>query len=120
MKIWYKEKELRKALNETDLEISRNKLSKAYGIEMANRLIKVHVLLQTVANLSKVPIDGAYRLHQLTNNLSGRFSIDLVRQYRLILHPCDPVPYKATGQNEIDREKVTEIVVLGIMDTHQS
>ncbi len=58
-----------------------------------------------------------HRMHQLTGNLKGVFSLDVEHPYRLLFTPdhC-PVPRLADGG--IDETLVTAVEVQGIGNTH--
>jgi plasmid maintenance system killer protein len=58
------------------------------------------------------------RCHELTGNRKNQLSLDLDGPYRLIFKPAhDPLPKKDDGG--LDWEAVTEIVVLGVDNTHE-
>jgi plasmid maintenance system killer protein len=57
------------------------------------------------------------RLHELTGNRSGIFSVDLEHPYRLLFMVANnPVPLKEDGG--IDKRSVTEVEIVEIADTH--
>ncbi|MCZ8222792.1 MAG: killer suppression protein [Microcystis sp. LE19-84.1B] len=57
------------------------------------------------------------RCHELLYNRAGQLSLDLVHPLRLIFEPANiPIPRKADGG--IDWKKVTAVVIIGIVDTH--
>ena len=58
------------------------------------------------------------RCHELTGDRKGQLSIDLDGPYRLLFKPAhNPPPARADGG--LDWERVTEIVLLGVEDTHE-
>ena len=58
------------------------------------------------------------RLHELSGNRAGQFSVDLDHPYRLLFIPAhDPVPVLENGG--IDKSQVTEVEIIGIVDTHE-
>lgn len=58
------------------------------------------------------------RCHELQHNRSGQFSLDLDHPYRLIFEPAnEPIPTKTDGG--IDWTKVTAVVILGVVNTHE-
>lgn len=58
------------------------------------------------------------RCHELTGGRKGQLSIDLDGPYRLIFKSAhNPPPTKASGG--LDWERVTDIVVLGVDNTHE-
>jgi proteic killer suppression protein len=53
----------------------------------------------------------------LTQDRKGQLAVDLVHPRRLVFEPAnDPVPAKADGG--VDWSKVTEIVILEVVDYH--
>jgi plasmid maintenance system killer protein len=57
------------------------------------------------------------RCHELKTDRAGQLSIDLDGPYRLIFKPShNPLPVKADGG--LDWTKVTRIVVIEVVDTH--
>ena len=64
------------------------------------------------------PKTGPERCHELTADKKGKFSMDLDHPYRLIFEPAhDPVPRLDDGG--IGRRAITEIIILGVEDTHE-
>ena len=58
------------------------------------------------------------RCHELTGDHKGHLSIDLDGPYRLIFKPAhNPAPAKADGG--LDWDRVTDIVLLGVENTHE-
>jgi len=69
---------------------------------------------ECLADISRVPPP---RCHELTGNRNEQLSVDLQHPYRLLFIPAnDPVPQTADGG--LDWEKVTEIEIIEIADTH--
>jgi len=57
------------------------------------------------------------RCHELTGDLAGQLTVDLDGPYRLAFRPAhNPVPLNEDGG--LDWAKVTAIVVLEVVDTH--
>lgn len=57
------------------------------------------------------------RCHELKGDRSGQLSVDLDGPYRLLFWPNhNPVPARTDGG--LDWAKVTAIVILGVVDTH--
>lgn len=68
--------------------------------------------LQDLRNLPQA------RCHELKGNLKGCLSVDLDQPYRLIFKPAhNPSPRKSDGG--LDWERVTEIIIIGIENTHE-
>lgn len=96
---------------------SEKALYKEYGSRMARVIMMRLAVLKNARVLALVPTSPPDRLHQLTGNRKGRFAVDLVQPYRLILAPSnEPIPLKEDGG--IDRDRVTAITVLDVVDYH--
>jgi len=96
---------------------SEKSMQQAYGKDMAAKLALRLADLRAAANLVEMSHLPPARCHLLTGNRKGQFSVDLVHPYRLIFIPDhDPIPLDAQGG--IDRQAVTEIVIVEIADTH--
>ena len=57
------------------------------------------------------------RCHELTGNRKGQLSVDLEHPYRLVFIPANN-PMLRTADGGLDWSKVTEIEIIGIVDTH--
>lgn len=69
---------------------------------------------ECLADVARVPPP---RCHELTGSRKGQLSVDLQHPYRLLFIPAnDPVPRMADGG--LDWNKVTEIEIVEIVDTH--
>ncbi len=110
MEIYYDTQKLRKSCNDS------KEATKQWGYRMAETLVLRQNELRAATNLSDLTFFDPCRLHELTGNLRGIFSVDLVHPYRLLFKPNDPVPHRLDGG--IDRKSVTEIVIVGVEDTH--
>ena len=67
-----------------------------------------------LADISRVP---PARCHPLSGNRDGQLSVDLEHPYRLLFIPAnDPIP--VTQDGGLNWAKVTEIEIVGIIDTH--
>ena len=69
---------------------------------------------ETLATLNK-EMPGS-RIHEYKGGDKGKLSIDLTGNYRLIFRPNDPPPLKEDGG--LDWSKITEIVILKVIDPH--
>lgn len=111
MEITFRTKKLKKTFD------SERELKKTYGDRMARTIQKRLAILKNARSLALVPTRPPDRLHLLTGNRSGQYTVDLVHPYRLILEPNhDPVPLKEDGG--IDKEEVTKITILEVVDYH--
>ena len=109
--IFYKTKKLQKICS--DQKTMDTKL----GIPVAKKLRQRHMELKAADNLKQISHLPPSRCHELTNNRSGQFSVDLVNPFRLLFIPAnDPLPRKEDGG--IDLQQVTEIEIIKIEDTH--
>ncbi len=112
MIITFKQRKLQRVVNAT------RKLEAAYGSRMAKLIQRRLLVLAAADNLSQIPSGKPLRLHQLVDNRAGQFSVDLVHPYRLLFVPNhEPVPTLCDGG--IDRAHITDITVIGILDTHK-
>ncbi|MCY3657848.1 MAG: type II toxin-antitoxin system RelE/ParE family toxin [Caldilineaceae bacterium] len=112
MVITFRQRKLQRVVNDT------RKLEATYGARMAKLIQRRLLVLEAADNLSQIPPRGPLRLHQLFGDRAGQFSVDLVHPYRLVFVPNhEPVP--TTHDGGIDRTRVTDITVIGILDTHQ-
>jgi len=70
---------------------------------------------ETLEDISRLP---PARCHELKGDRKGQLSVDLTHPYRLVLRPDhDPAPGKSDGG--LDWTKVTRVLVLEIVDTHE-
>ncbi|EKS34235.1 hypothetical protein [Afipia broomeae] len=92
-------------------------LTKAFGPQMAKRIKAGLAVLQAADDLARVPTTGSIRCHQLSNNRDEQFAIDLVHPKRLVFEADhDPIPRREDGG--IEKDKVSRIVVIEIIDYH--
>ena len=96
---------------------SHAELVRIYGDRLTHTIeIRMAVLI-AAANLGQVPVTRPIRLHGLSGHRRGQFAIDLVHPDRLVLRPDhNPLPSKADGG--IDRNAVTAIEIVEIVDDH--
>ena len=84
---------------------------------MARTIMMRLAVLKNARALSIVPTSRPDRLHQLVGNRRGQFAVDLVHPCRLVFVPNhNPVPIREDGG--IDRDKVTAITVIEVVDYH--
>jgi proteic killer suppression protein len=57
------------------------------------------------------------RCHELTGNRKGQLSVDLEHPYRLLFIPANN-PLPETKNGGLDWPGVTEIEIIGVVDTH--
>ena len=113
MEVFFKTKKLAKLFN------SDRELRRAYGARNADLIRECLDDLgaaERLVDMRALP-QHKHRLHQLTGNLKGTFSLDVEHPCRLLFLPDhDPVPRLADGG--IDEAEVTAVEVQGIRDTH--
>ena len=87
---------------------------------MARKLQQRMMELRAAASLSAISKLPPPRCHVLAGDRKGQFSIDLEHPYRLLFIPADnPLPHVAdVGTGGIDWDRVTEIEIIEITDTH--
>ncbi len=87
------------------------------GPRCAERLQQRLEELRAAATLGEMRLLPGARCHELTQDRKGQLAVDLVHPRRLVFEPAhDPVPTKADGG--LDWSKVTEIVILEVVDYH--
>jgi len=86
-------------------------------MKCAEKLKQRLMELKAADTLSDISYLPSPRCHALTGNKNGQFSVDMEHPYRLLFVPVNhPLPLHEDGG--IDREKVTEIEIIEIADTH--
>lgn len=112
MDILFKDKKLEKECNEFRL------LQRVHGEKRAKRFRQRLDELRAADVLADISYLPPPRMHQLKGARSEEFSVDLDHPYRLIFTVAnDPIPRKDDGG--VDLSKVTEILILGVEDTHE-
>ena len=92
-------------------------LQKAYGVRMAKTIAARMAVLRASRNLALVPVTPPDRRHQLGGGRDEQFAVDLVHPHRLVFKPNHaPLPRKDDGG--IDTERVTAIMIKGVIDYH--
>jgi plasmid maintenance system killer protein len=111
MDIYFRDQKLGKLCNDRKL------LEKKMGADSARRIQRRLDDLRAAHCLEDMRhLPG--RTHELTSDLAGHLSIDLVHPYRLLFIPYnDPLPTKSDGG--IDWNEVTAIEIVEIRDTHE-
>lgn len=95
-------------------------LQRIHGERQAKLIARCLTALSAAASLGDFwpPYKRFGRCHELTENRSGQFSMDLVHPYRLIFKPThDPAPQRIEGG--IDWHHVTVITIIGVENTHE-
>ncbi len=111
MVIYFKTKKLQKLCSK------RAEAVKKIGPKRAHKLQQRMMELQaaeTLEDISRVP---PARCHELTGNLQGQLSLDLDHPHRLLFIPAhNPLPIREEGG--LNWLEVTEVEIVGIVDTH--
>ena len=96
---------------------SQQEMRGKLGPRCAERLQQRLEELRAAATLDDMRSLPGARCHELTQDRKGQLAVDLVHPLRLVFEPAnDPVPAKADGG--VDWSKVTEIVILEVVDYH--
>ena len=111
MEISFRKRKLEKIFND------EQRLVREYGQQMADQIMDRMFLLYKVETLAEVPTDKPFRCHQLAGDRKGEYAVDLRHPHRLVFEPDhDPVP--ETDDGGIDKEAVTDIIILDVIDYH--
>ncbi|MFP2930839.1 type II toxin-antitoxin system RelE/ParE family toxin [Pyxidicoccus sp. 3LG] len=120
MDIYIKDKKLKAALE--DEVISQRQ----YGADMTKKLLRRVAALRAADSLAVFwpPKSGPERVHELTANLKGTFSVDLKHPYRLLFKPIEDesdTPSSDTPSNDqhLRWQSIKAIELLRIEDTHE-
>lgn len=112
MEIVFADRKLEKICND------QKALQREYGKDNAKRIRRRLDDLDAAENLAVMKTLFPGRLHPLTGDRSGQFSLDLKHPLRLIFEPADEPPaIKADGG--VDWERVHRVRIIGIVDTHK-
>lgn len=90
---------------------------KHLGANRAHRLQQRMMELKAAVSLDDISHLPPARCHALTGNRKGQLSVDLEHPYRLVFIPANN-PMLRTADGGLDWSKVTEIEIIGIVDTH--
>lgn len=111
MVIIFKTAKLEKICNDERL------INKEFGDRRGKLLMRRLAELSAANTLEDLRGLPQTRCHELRENQKGRLSVDLDHPYRLLFKPAhDPLPIKPDGG--LDWRKVTEILIIGVKDTH--
>lgn len=95
----------------------QREMQKHLGPGMVRKLKQRLMELNAAENLADISHLPPPRCHELSGKRAGQFSVDLEHPYRLLFEPNhNPVP--RAEDDGIDREQITEIKIVGIVDTH--
>ncbi len=92
-------------------------LQKRHGVQRA-KLINRRLGALKAANCLQDLWNAPGRCHELLHDRAGQFSLDLDGPYRLIFQPAaNPIPRK--DDSSIDWTQISDVVILGVEDTHE-
>jgi len=119
MIIHYKDRKLEKILT------SENEIKRTYGKLSGPLMLRLNELQNVFENLAEIPNTPPQRFHDLRNYRSPKakagiqyFSIDLSKNYRLVIHPV-PLEIPKNEHGKWMLEEVKELLIVGIEDTHE-
>ena len=93
--------------------VAQKKLGAIMARKLQQRMMELKAA-ETLTDISRLP---PARCHELKGDRKGQLSIDLEHPYRLLFVPAEnPIPEKESGG--LDWAQVTEIEIIGIVDTH--
>lgn len=96
---------------------SPRELRKKHGAVRAKKIEQRLMTLREASSLADMRyLPG--RCHELHGDLAGHLTLDLDHPYRLLIRP-GVAPEAATDGLGLDWMAVTEVVVLGVIDTHR-
>lgn len=83
MDISFSSKKIRKEFE------SERKLVKSYGLPQARKITQRINEIEAAESLYDIFCNPSARLHQLSGNYKGKFAIDLIHPFRLIIEALD-------------------------------
>jgi len=101
-----------------ELYSSRHELVKTFGPEQAAMIMRRLTELMAADNLAAMGYLPPARCHQLAGDRSGQFSVSLKGPLRLIFEPAR-IPVPRTPDGGVDRVRVTEIMIIGVINHHE-
>jgi len=111
MDIYFKTKKLQKICS------TKREAVKELGQKGSKKLMQRLSELSAAIALSDISYLPPPRLHELSGNRKGQFSVDLNHPYRLLFIPANgPTPMRDDGG--VDKEKIDQIEITEIEDTH--
>jgi len=111
MEIFFKARKLEKICTK------QKQMAKEFSVKMQRKLKQRMMELKAADTLQMMSHLPPPRLHELTGNRKGQYSVDLEHPYRLLFIVAnEPVPLNVSGG--IDKNLVTQIEIIAIADTH--
>ena len=96
---------------------SESRLKRKYGARMAETVTTHISVLKSASNLAKIPTVRPMRCHQLREDRDEQYAIDTIHPYRLIFR-VDQYPIPRDKFGGIDKERVTAIKIMEVIDYH--
>ncbi len=92
-------------------------LKRRWGEEQAKLIARRLEQLKAADNLEVLRTLPQLRAHELKGNRAGQISLDVRHPYRLLIEPDqEEIPREQDGG--LDWQKITQVRVLGVEDTH--
>ena len=111
MKIWFKKAGIQRTCSQK--AVAQKRLGAKMAMKLQQRMMELKAA-ETLTDISRLP---PARCHELKGNRKGQLSVDLENPYRLLFVPADyPIPKKEGGG--LDWDRITEIEIIEIIDTH--
>lgn len=111
MDIYFRTKKLQKICSKQKEAIK--KLGEKGGKKLMQRMLELNAAI-TLDDISHLPPP---RLHELSGNRKGQFSVDIQHPYRLLFKAANKIiPLKK--EVGLDKEKIDQIEIIDIKDTH--
>lgn len=96
---------------------SESSLKRKFGTRRALIIASHMNVIEPLPSLAMIPTVRPIRCHQLREDRDEQFAIDIGQPYRLIFEvDHDPIPRDKFGG--IDRERVTAIKIIEVIDYH--
>ncbi len=112
MDIFFRTRKLQKICSTEKSAIKE--LGENGSIKLMQRMAELNAA-HSLKDISRLPPP---RLHELKGGRKGQFSVDLKHPYRLLFIPInEPLPRKEDGG--LNKEKIDEIQIIEIEDTHE-
>lgn len=111
MNIYFKDRKTEKQLSNERESI------KAFGADNARKVRTRYAELRAADNLAQIPHVPPARLHALTGNRQGQYSVTVKEPFRIIFEPYnDPIPLTTDGG--VDKSLVTDILIIEVVNYH--
>jgi proteic killer suppression protein len=111
MIVYFKDKKLMRSFDD------ERECLKQYGKDNSRKIQTRYAELLAADNLEVIPHVPPARLHELSGNRRGQFSVTIKEPFRIIFVPANnPIPLTTDGG--IDKRKITEILIIEVVDYH--